>query len=217
MTSRVDKFFSEPERDAIRAATAEAEQKTSGELVVYVVDACDPHPEASWKGALIGAASGAVVAAVLIFVFGGWGARDDLWLLTGVQLGLVAGWLSSRIDSVARSLIGAEALESRVDGRAAEAFVEERVFDTVKRTGVLIFVALFEHRVLVLADDGIRAEVAPDAWDGIAEAIARGIREGHAGQAIVEAVGRCADLLSAHGIPANTTNELSNEPRFRDD
>lgn len=217
MASRIDRFFSESDREAIRAATAEAEKKTSGELVVYVVDRCDPHPEAAWKGALTGGASGAVVAALLIFAFGGWGARDDLWLLSGVQLGLVAGWLSSRIDWVARTLIGTEALESRVDGRAAEAFVEERVFDTAKRTGVLVFIALFEHRVLVLADEGIRAEVAPDAWDGIAEDIAHGIREGHAAQAIVEAVGRCADLLSVHGIPANTTNELSNEPRFRDD
>ena len=217
MASRIDRFFSDAEREAIRAATAEAEQRTAGELVVYVVDRCDPHPEAAWKGALIGGASGAVVGALLVFAFGGWGARDDLWLLTGLQLGLVAGWLCSRIDWVARSLVGAETLESRVDGRAAEAFIDERVFDTAKRTGVLIFVALFEHRVLVLADEGIRAQVAPNAWDGIAEDIARGIRDGHAARALTEAVGRCADILSEHGVPANTTNELSNEPRFRDD
>ena len=36
-------------------------------------------------------------------------------------------------------------------------------------------------------------------------------------RALTDAVGRCADILSEHGVPANTTNELSNEPRFRDD
>lgn len=217
MASRIETFFSEAEREAIRAATAAAERKTSGELVVYIVDRCDPHPEVPWKSTLLGGAIGAVVAATGIFLFGGWGARDDLWLLIGVQLGLLLGWLASRADRVARSLVGDEALESRVDGRAAEAFVEERVFETEKRTGVLIFVALFEHRVVVLADDGIREQVPSDAWDGIAREVATGIREGHPAAALIEAVGRCAELLSAHGVPANTTNELSNEPRFRDE
>ena len=65
-----------------------------------------------------------------------------------------------------------------MDGRAAEAFVEERVFATEKRTGVLIFVALFEHRVVVLADEGIREQVPSDAWDGIARESRRGSERG---------------------------------------
>jgi putative membrane protein len=91
------------------------------------------------------------------------------------------------------------------------------VFATADRTGVLIFVALFEHRVLVLADDGIRARVPADAWDGVAADVARGIRSGAPAPALVDAVGRCAQLLTEHGVPANLTNELSNEPRFRSD
>ena len=160
MALRIETFFSKADRDAIREATTEAERRTSGELVVYVTERCDPHPEVPWKGALLGGALGALCAALAVWRFGGWGAPDYPWILIGFQLGLVLGWIASRFDEVARRLIPEDALESRVDGRAAEAFLEEQVFSTAGRTGVLIFVALFEHRVLILADEGIDAQVA---------------------------------------------------------
>ena len=77
MARRIETFFNEAEREAIRAATAAAERKTSGELVVYVVDRCDPHPEVAWKSTLVGGAIGAVVAATRIFAF---------WRLGGARL-----------------------------------------------------------------------------------------------------------------------------------
>jgi putative membrane protein len=215
VASRIDTFFSEADREAIAAATTAAERDTAGELVVYVVERCDPHPEAAWKGALIGGALGAACSAILARLLGGWGAPHDWWVLIALQLGLIAGWLASRVDWVATKLIGDEALSSRVHGRAAEAFVDEQVFATAARTGVLLFVALFEHRVLVLADEGIRERVGSNAWDEIASNIAAGIRAGKPARALTDAVGRCAALLRQHGVTGDTADELSNEPRFR--
>jgi len=213
---RIETFFSKGDREAIQAATTAAERKTAGELVVYVTERCDPHPEVAWKGALVGGALGALFASVAVWRFGGWGAPDHLWILIGFQLGLVAGWVASRFDSVSRRLIGEEALDSRVDGRAAEAFLDEQVFATRKRTGVLIFVALLEHRVLVLADEGIDERVADQAWAEITGELALGIRRGTPAAALIHAVERCAALLVAHGVhPADSENEISNEPRFR--
>jgi len=213
---RIETFFSEADREAIRAATAAAETKTAGELVVYVTERCDPHPEVAWKGALVGGALGAICATMSVWCFGGWGAPDYLWILIGFQLGLVAGWVASRFDAVARRLTSDEALDSRVDGRAAEAFLDEQVFTTRERTGVLIFVALFEHRVVVLADEGIDERVADDAWDEISSELALGIQRGTPAQALIHAVERCADLLEAHGVqPSDAQNEISDEPRFR--
>lgn len=218
MPRRIETFFSEADRAAIHAATTAAETKTAGELVVYVTERCDPHPEVAWKGALVGGAVGALCAAVAVWWFGGWGAPDYLWILIGFQLGLVAGWVASRFDDVARRLISDDALDSRVEGRAAEAFLDEQVFATRERTGVLIFVALFEHRVLLLADEGIDERVADDAWDEISGELAIGIRRRTPAQALIHAVERCADLLVAHGVVApDTENQLSDEPRFRRD
>ena len=218
MPSRIDSFFSDTDREAIREATREAERLTSGELVVYVAEKCDPHPEVGWKAALIGGALGALCAGAAIWRFGGWGAPDFLWLLIGVQAGVVVGWIASRFDAVARRLIGEEALSNRVDGRAAEAFIEERVYATEERTGILIFVALFEHRVLVLADEGISSRVEDSAWDSISTSLAQGLRDGTPAPALIEAVRRCAALLHRQGvIETDPINQLSNEPRFRHD
>jgi putative membrane protein len=218
VAARIETFFTEADREAIRAATTAAEKKTAGELVVYVVERCDPHSEVGWKAALLGAALGAMVAAGVIWRFGGWGAPDYLWMLIGLQLGLVVGWAVSRFDGVARRLIGEDALESRVDGRAAEAFLEEQVFATRDRTGVLIFMALFEHRVEILADEGIDERVADDAWDRICDELTTGIRRGAPTEALIRAVDRCVELLVAHGVEADDAgNQLSDRPRFRDE
>ena len=217
MADALKAFFSDADREAIHAATVEAERETSGELVVCVVERCDPHPEIAWKGALIGGAIGALCAALAIWQFGGWGAPDSWWMLVGLQLGLLAGWLLSGLPAVGRRLVDAEALLSRVEGRAAEAFLEENVFATNERTGVLIFVALFEHRVLVIADEGIQAKVGSNAWSRVTESVTRGIREGSPAKALIHAVEQCAVLLREHGVTsADASNEISNEPRFRD-
>ena len=218
MAGRIKTFFSEADREAIRVATTTAERETAGELVVYVTERCDPHSEVVWKSALIGGALGALCAAVAVWRFGGWGAPDYLWMLVGLQLGLVGGWLTSRFDGAARRLIDSDALDSRVEGRAAKAFLEEQVFATRNRTGIMIFLALFEHRVLVLADEGIDARVDTAAWEDISEELALGMRRGAPAPALIHAVGRCAGLLREHGVTApDPANELSDEPRFRDD
>jgi len=98
---RIETFFSKADREAIRAATAAAERKTAGELVVYVSERCDPHPEVAWKGALLGGGLGALCAAISGWRFGGWGVPDYPWILIGLQLGLVVGWIASRFDAVA--------------------------------------------------------------------------------------------------------------------
>ncbi len=217
MATRIDTFFSEGDRAAIRKATTHAERKTAGELVVYVTERCDPHPEVVWKAALVGGAVGAACAAIAVWRFGGWGASDSAWILIGLQLGVLIGWIASRFDDVARRLIGYDAVGSRVEGRAAEAFLEEQVFATRERTGVLIFVALFEYRVVILADQGIDERVADTAWHSISDELALGIRRGTPVPALIHAVERCADLLSEHGVVADATNQLSDEPRFRRD
>jgi putative membrane protein len=213
---RIETFFSQADREAIRAATTAAERNTAGEIVVYVVERCDLYPEIAWKGALIGGAIGAMCAALGAWWFGGWGAADHLGILIGLQVGLVLGWTASHFEPLARRLIGDDLLKGRVEGRAAEAFLEEQVFATRERSGVLIFVALFEHRVLILADQGIDSHVEESAWGAISDEVAAGVRRGRPAEALIAAVQRCADLLVEHGMsPKDSKNELSNEPRFR--
>lgn len=218
MPRRLETFFSEADKEAIRAATAAAEHKTAGEIVVYVTERCDAHPEAAWKAALLGGAVGALCAAVALWRLGGWGTPDYPWILIGLQLGFLLGYVTSRFDGAARRFVDDRDLSSRVEARAAQAFLEERVFATRGRTGILIFVALFEHRVRMLADEGIDKHVDQGAWNEISDDLAAAIGRGAPVAAIIGAVERCAQLLAEHGVGVlDTDNELPDEPRFRHD
>ena len=103
----------------------------------------------------------------------------------------------------------------RVERRAAAAFLEQEVFKTRRRTGILLFLSLFERRVMVLGDSGIHQKVQEGEWDGVVRQVVQGIRGGHTGDALVAAIRECGSLLERHGLmrEAGDADELSDELR----
>ena len=112
----------------------------------------------------------------------------------------------------------ADVLTRRVRRRAAVAFLDEEVFNTEDRTGILIFLSLFERRVVVLGDAGINSKVGEEEWAAITDAIAAGIHAGRPGEALVEGIGACGRLLARRGveIQPDDRNELRDDLRRRD-
>ena len=102
--------------------------------------------------------------------------------------------------------------------RAAVAFLEEEVFKTRDRTGVLIFLSLFEHRVVVMGDEGINRAVAVGEWQKIVDGVVAGIREGRPADALVDSIRECGELLDLRGVAIrpDDTDELSDELRKHD-
>ena len=204
---------------AVRRAVAAAEAESAGEIVPYVVAASDPYPGASWKGAAFGAMAAALVAWAIHHWGGFWGGQELFWMVlpsaTGAALGLLAVHLAPPLR---RWLAGAELIELRTRQRAAAAFVEQEVFRTAGRTGILLFLSLFERRVVVLADSGIHARVEDGAWDAVVARIVEGIRRGDPGSALAAAIQDCGDLLVRHGLPhpAGRANELGNDLRLEE-
>jgi putative membrane protein len=84
------------------------------------------------------------------------------------------------------------------------------VFKTAGRTGILIFLSLFERRVVILADSGIHAAVPPSAWDEIAGRLAASLKRGERGAALVRAIQECGALLERPPLSraADDANEL---------
>ncbi len=106
----------------------------------------------------------------------------------------------------------------RVGRRASVAFLEEEVFKTRERTGILIFVSLFERRVVVLGDEGIHRRVKPGEWEGIVADIVAGIRARRPADALIEAIGRCGALLERRGVELrpDDKDELADGLRTRE-
>jgi putative membrane protein len=213
----VQGFFSPEDVKEIERAVKEAEGTTSGEIVPYVVGRSDPYHEAFWRGACLGALALAMVAAAVHELGRFWG-YGLLWLAVPPFAGAGLGWLAvAAWPRLRRALIADEQLETMVRMRAQGAFLEQEVFDTRERTGILVFLSLFEHRVVVLADSGINAKVQQNEWDSIVAGIVAGIRAGAPGAALAEGIRRCGTLLGERRVErrADDTDELADALRLR--
>lgn len=213
-------YFTDAELAAVRDATREAELGTSGELACVVVERSDAYEGARWRAATLGALAGALLTAYGFYAMEAWIPHVFVWPAVLPLLGIAAGWLlAATIPALERELAGAEVMKQRVHGRAAEAFVSEEIFNTRDRTGVLIFISLFERRVEILCDEGIRRMVPAGSWREISGRLAAGIGAGQAGVALVEAVKACGRLLEEAGVERaeDDVNELSDEVRTPDE
>lgn len=208
--------FSASDLEAVRRAVAAAEAESAGEIVPYVVAASDPYPGAAWKGAAFGSLAGALLAWALHRWGGYWGGHLLFWMVLPPAAGAALAFLAVHLlPPLRRGLAGAELIELRTRRRAAAAFLEQEVFRTADRVGILVFVSLFERRVVVLADSGIHARVEEGEWDAIVSRIAGGIRRGETEAALVAGVRECGELLARHGLPRRPGrgNELADDVR----
>ena len=163
-------IFSETDLEAIRRATAAGERRSGGEIVPYIVERVVGADEVRWSGATLGALGAALVAG-LVHAFGDyWGGFGVWWITLPTIVGAGAGYFVAGLDAVGRRLIPEDRVDRAVEMRARVAFLEEEVFATRDRTGILVFLALFERRAVILADSGIHRsvpEVSGRAWSTI--------------------------------------------------
>ena len=211
--------FNTQQKKQISDAVKDAEKVTCGEIVPFIVPSSDPYSEASWYSASILGA----VAALLV------GALSYHWMLpfqvTPFEVAvfilgsLILGFILPLVLPVLRRMIIADDQKNhRVRQRARQAFLEEKVFQTEERVGILIFISMFERKVLVLGDEGINAKVKEEDWKEIVAALIEGIKKNQTTDGLVKAIGLGKDLLLKHGFVRKDTdfNELHDELRLGD-
>ncbi len=213
------RWFSAADREAVGLAARRAEAGHAGEIVPYVVRHCAMGAESAWMAAAAGALAGAGAAALIA----NWWSLDwplAIWILAPPFLGASLGWLLSwLLPGLEARILSADAIDRRVATRARLAFLDEAVFNTRDRSGLLIFIALRERRALVLADEGISARVGSDEWQAIIDGIVAQIRVGRPAAGLVEAIEACGVLLERQGPPVreDDSDELSDALRISGD
>jgi putative membrane protein len=215
---RLRTLFSEADLEAIQAATAAGESRSAGEIVPYIVERVVDRDTARWRGATLGALGAALIAG-LVSAFGDfWGGFGVWWITLPTVVGAGVGYLLAGLDAVGRRLIPEDHIDRSVHLRAEAAFLEEEVFATRDRTGILVFLALFEHRAVILADEGIHRAVPEGEWQHLVDDLIVGIKAKRAAVALVEAVTRCGGLLERYEVERrpDDEDELPDAPRIRE-
>ena len=215
--------LSQADQDRVRQAIAAAETRTSGEIVPFIVPRSSRYREVVWQAAVMMAVLVAAIAFGLMRFYEGWGFG---WLFDGFGMaltlfvaGILGALLGAYVPAIKRWLAGENRMARRVHARAMRAFVEEEVFSTRERTGILLFVSMMEHRIEVLGDTGINQKVTADDWIDVVAHIRDGIRKNKLVDGLVEAIELCGALLERKDVEIrdDDSDELSNEVRFSDE
>ena len=213
-------LFSPQEGAQIKDAVEKAEGRTSGEIVPVIVASSSEYGETDWKALFFGSLIGLVSYEVYAFYTPGWDVGNEFtlavlptFLLVGALLFFMA---AKKWPFFRRLLIANQSLDESVHTGAKQAFLDNEVFLTKDRTGVVLYVSLFEHRVEVLGDKGINAKVTAEDWTEIVGVVVHGIREGKLVDGLIAGIEGCGELLEKLGLErqSDDTNELSNEAQF---
>lgn len=209
--------ISEPELERIRKAVSSAEGATSGEIVPFLVKASDEYEETGFKSAILFILSPLFVLAILSLA---WLLPFHITILEivlgAIGMGILGYIMPYLIPTYKRMLLSQNRLQNAVEHRALSAFLEQEVFSTENRTGILIFISRFEHMVEVIGDKGINEKVDAGAWEEVVNIIIAGIKKDDPVGGITRGIEKCGELLAAAGVhkPPDNPNELPDNLRM---
>jgi putative membrane protein len=204
------------EEDRIEAAVKAAEEGTSGEIICVLAGEVAKYREVPL--AYAAAVSLAVPPIILALTVRPLAAFvDDLWALAqagalerelSLSLGIYAAiqialflitFAVVSIPTVRRGLTPRTLKSHRVAEAAHHQFASISAHAAGSETGILIFVALDDRQVQILADAGIHQKVGDPVWNQAVAAIGGAMKAGHDPTGgIIEAIRICGAALKEH-------------------
>lgn len=211
--------FKPEDHARVTAAIAAAETRTSGEIFCVCAGQVSSYRDISlaWAAAAalllpLGLIPLGFEAAWLPGMGDNWeaahlAARDitigrTLAAYAVVQAAVFIGaFLITSLVPVRRLLTPLALRRSRVHRAAMEQFLAHGLHTTQDRTGVLIFAALSDHVVDIVADEGIHSKVDQEVWADAVEALVRSMKGGRPADGFEAAIGLCGEVLAIHFPP----------------
>lgn len=175
----------------LERAVLDAEAASGAELAVALVRRSSAYGAAGWRGAAWLAALGLAAAAALA-------PATPRLALAAAAAGALLGHAGARAPRLRRFLVSEAALVERAEARALDAFARAGLGRAPGHAGVLLFAALFEGRVLVLADRGVAD--ASGGWEDVARLGAAALGEdGRAAAPLARALERAGAVAASAG------------------
>lgn len=211
-------FLTEEQQGRAAYAITEAEKHTGAEILVAVATESGRYDRAESLCGLffaLLALGGLSIGIHGIAGPGSWavaGAAGVGWQSTAVVLGFVAGsLLASYFHPVRRLFTSRREMEEEVRRGAGQVFMTHDLHSTTHRAGILIYLSLFERRVVVLPDAALRQAVGDALAKEVCEATQKELRAGRRIEGILGAVEVVARQL-AEKFPENHDNQENQVP-----
>jgi len=198
-------FLTDADRERIADAVTAAETKTTGEFVTVLAREADDYMYIP-----------TLVAAAIVFLISGIVLLAPIELyatdfFAGQLAGLIVLTLLFRWPPLKMRLVPRTVRHERARRLAHQMFLDLGLSSTRERTGVMLFVAVGERYVEILADRGVHEHVDNAEWERIVADFAAQVKSGRITDGFIGAIDACTDIMAKH-FPGNPddTNELPN-------
>jgi putative membrane protein len=167
-----DLFFRDEARSKAASAVAEAERSTAAEIVISVRRISGHYRSADY---LFGFLVSLLMLVLLLFLPDPF---DIKWFPFDLAVAFAIGAsISANVPPLRRLFVGPKRIESEVSRGAHAAFYEQGISRTKGRTGVLVYLSIFERRAVLVPDVGVDLAPIAEDWNAasrqISEAVAR--------------------------------------------
>ena len=161
------KIISDDVNSRLDALIKKTEKSTGAQIVFAVIRRSDSYTELPWKAFTLGAS----ITGLLVYFL-----NINDWSLQLTKLFIIAiimaggaflSLLTVLLPGFAKWFLSKERADVEVNQYAKSLFLEHELFATRKRTGILFLVSLFERKVVILPDKGIRSGLTEEAMQSI--------------------------------------------------
>lgn len=171
---KASQLLKDSEKKQVEQAIADAEKETQAEIVCAIATESGRYERSM---AISGLIFGIAALSILYILFTnagfpkpGRGYHSLEWMIFSLCAGYLAGsYLASRIHPLKRLLTSEDEMGSEVRRSASYVFAIASVSNTVKRSGILLYLSLFERRIVIAADQGVEKAIGPGNLDKLRE------------------------------------------------
>lgn len=156
--------LSENDKDLLEKRIAEAEKLTKTQIVLATVRRSDCYREIPWKAFALGASAAGLLVLSLDLIFFGW-LRNTTVIISIVAIlaiGALVALLTILIPGFAKWFLPDSRAETETRQYAETMFLSRELFATERRTGILLVISMFERKVVILPDNGLKDVVSKD-------------------------------------------------------
>jgi putative membrane protein len=203
-------ILSDHDRVQLDQRIAEAEKRTKAQIVLAVIKRSDTYAELPWKAFAMGVSIAGFLIIIQDLLIRTWNSNNTVLVtvVTTLALGAVFALLTVFLPGFAKLFLSANRAEVEVRQYAESVFLSRELFATGKRTGILLLISLFEHKVVLLPDKGLSNQLTKNAIRDVIAAMSPSLARNDVSRAMEDGLERLCRLLE----PAVTGQEaIKNE------
>ena len=205
--------LSENDKVVLEKRIAEAEKLSNTQIVLATVKRSDSYREIPWKAFALGTSVAGLLVLSLDLIFFGW-LRNSNVLISVVAIlasGAFIALLTILSPGFAKLFLPDSRAETETYHYAESIFLSKELFATQRRTGILLVISLFERKVVILPDRGLKDIISEDDLRNIIRLMKRPLAQHEFRYAMDIALDELIKIIKPGSEVEKSANELSDK------